>query len=173
MNETYLWEEQKLIAWEFLNLYTQHFLQRSYIGVDYGQVCDIVACVVQKPQQLLPWHFLRFLTRRHLQLQVLTVGPNSMYLPFSAIGFLWYICTSDIHPVFSDHLWVLFPDVCMVIASEIAVDIVKHAFITKFNDITADVSILLNHCTFQFEIGYDAVLAWMQCLYEEGLCRAH
>uniref|UniRef100_A0A8B9YGX5 Transmembrane anterior posterior transformation 1 n=1 Tax=Bos mutus grunniens TaxID=30521 RepID=A0A8B9YGX5_BOSMU len=38
-----------------------------------------------------------------------------------------------------DHLWVLFPDVCMVVASEIAVDIVKHAFITKFNDITADV----------------------------------
>ncbi|XP_034526856.1 transmembrane anterior posterior transformation protein 1 homolog [Ailuropoda melanoleuca] len=38
-----------------------------------------------------------------------------------------------------DHLWVLFPDVCMVIASETAVDIVKHAFITKFNDITADV----------------------------------
>ncbi|KAM6440502.1 transmembrane anterior posterior transformation protein 1 homolog isoform 2-T2 [Liasis olivaceus] len=38
-----------------------------------------------------------------------------------------------------DHLWVLFPDVCMVIASEVAVDIVKHAFITKFNDITADV----------------------------------
>uniref|UniRef100_A0ABI7YD01 Transmembrane anterior posterior transformation 1 n=1 Tax=Felis catus TaxID=9685 RepID=A0ABI7YD01_FELCA len=37
-----------------------------------------------------------------------------------------------------DHLWVLFPDVCMVIASETAVDIVKHAFITKFNDITAD-----------------------------------
>ncbi|PKU32294.1 transmembrane anterior posterior transformation protein 1 hypothetical protein [Limosa lapponica baueri] len=36
------------------------------------------------------------------------------------------------------HLWVLFPDVCMVVASEIAVDIVKHAFITKFNDITAD-----------------------------------
>lgn len=28
----------------------------------------------------------------------------------------------------------------MVIASEIAVDVVKHAFITKFNDITADVS---------------------------------
>ncbi|XP_058526270.1 transmembrane anterior posterior transformation protein 1 homolog [Ochotona princeps] len=38
-----------------------------------------------------------------------------------------------------DHLWVLFPDVCMVVASEVAVDIVKHAFITKFNDITADV----------------------------------
>ncbi|KAK1175284.1 hypothetical protein AOXY_G2968 [Acipenser oxyrinchus oxyrinchus] len=38
-----------------------------------------------------------------------------------------------------DHLWVLFPDVCMVIASEIIVDVVKHAFITKFNDITADV----------------------------------
>ncbi|XDV37495.1 hypothetical protein PO909_007087 [Leuciscus waleckii] len=39
----------------------------------------------------------------------------------------------------SDHLWVLLPDVFMVILSEIAVDIVKHAFITKFNDITADV----------------------------------
>ncbi|XP_032881738.1 transmembrane anterior posterior transformation protein 1 homolog [Amblyraja radiata] len=38
-----------------------------------------------------------------------------------------------------DHLWVLFPDVCMVIASEMVVDVVKHAFITKFNDITADV----------------------------------
>ncbi|XP_076846816.1 transmembrane anterior posterior transformation protein 1 homolog isoform X2 [Brachyhypopomus gauderio] len=38
-----------------------------------------------------------------------------------------------------DHLWVLFPDVCMVIGSEIAVDVVKHAFITKFNDIPADV----------------------------------
>lgn len=39
-----------------------------------------------------------------------------------------------------DHLWVLLPDVCMVIASEMAVDVVKHAFITKFNDIPADVS---------------------------------
>ncbi|XP_062856059.1 transmembrane anterior posterior transformation protein 1 homolog [Trichomycterus rosablanca] len=39
----------------------------------------------------------------------------------------------------SDHLWVLLPDVVMVVASEIAVDIVKHAFITKFNDLTADV----------------------------------
>ncbi|XP_026112319.1 transmembrane anterior posterior transformation protein 1 homolog [Carassius auratus] len=39
----------------------------------------------------------------------------------------------------SDHLWVLLPDVFIVIMSEVAVDIVKHAFITKFNDITADV----------------------------------
>ncbi|KAI2656990.1 Transmembrane anterior posterior transformation protein 1 [Labeo rohita] len=39
----------------------------------------------------------------------------------------------------SDHLWVLLPDVFMVILSEVAVDVVKHAFITKFNDITADV----------------------------------
>uniref|UniRef100_A0AAR2KYV6 Transmembrane anterior posterior transformation 1a n=1 Tax=Pygocentrus nattereri TaxID=42514 RepID=A0AAR2KYV6_PYGNA len=40
----------------------------------------------------------------------------------------------------SDHLWVLLPDVLMVVTSEVAVDVVKHAFITKFNDITADVS---------------------------------
>ncbi|KAM9470928.1 transmembrane anterior posterior transformation protein 1 homolog isoform 2-T2 [Clarias gariepinus] len=39
----------------------------------------------------------------------------------------------------SDHLWVLLPDVLMVVASEMTVDVVKHAFITKFNDITADV----------------------------------
>ncbi|XP_051505818.1 transmembrane anterior posterior transformation protein 1 homolog isoform X6 [Myxocyprinus asiaticus] len=39
----------------------------------------------------------------------------------------------------SDHLWVLLPDVFVVITSEVAVDVVKHAFITKFNDITADV----------------------------------
>lgn len=46
-----------------------------------------------------------------------------------------YVCD-----IFLDHLWVLFPDVAMVLASEIAVDVVKHAFITKFNDISADVS---------------------------------
>lgn len=36
---------------------------------------------------------------------------------------------------------MLFPDVVMVLASEVAVDVVKHAFITKFNDISADVSL--------------------------------
>uniref|UniRef100_A0A3P8ZE42 Transmembrane anterior posterior transformation 1a n=1 Tax=Esox lucius TaxID=8010 RepID=A0A3P8ZE42_ESOLU len=38
-----------------------------------------------------------------------------------------------------DHLWVLLPDVLMVITSEVAVDVIKHAFITKFNEITANV----------------------------------
>ncbi|XP_077433666.1 transmembrane anterior posterior transformation protein 1 homolog isoform X1 [Vanacampus margaritifer] len=38
-----------------------------------------------------------------------------------------------------EHLWVLFPDVFMVLTSEVAVDAIKHAFITKFNDLTADV----------------------------------
>ncbi|XP_037531521.1 transmembrane anterior posterior transformation protein 1 homolog [Nematolebias whitei] len=38
-----------------------------------------------------------------------------------------------------DHLLVLIPDVFMVVISEVIVDIIKHAFITKFNDITADV----------------------------------
>lgn len=37
----------------------------------------------------------------------------------------------------------------MVIASEIAVDIVKHAFITKFNDITADVCIFVSNLVFE------------------------
>ncbi|KAG7518148.1 transmembrane anterior posterior transformation protein 1-like isoform X2 [Solea senegalensis] len=39
----------------------------------------------------------------------------------------------------TDHLWVLLHDVFMVVTSEIVVDIIKHAFITKFNDIPADV----------------------------------
>ncbi|CAG5988871.1 unnamed protein product [Menidia menidia] len=38
-----------------------------------------------------------------------------------------------------EHLWLLLPDVFMVVTSEVAVDIIKHAFITKFNDIPADV----------------------------------
>ncbi|XP_041845866.1 transmembrane anterior posterior transformation protein 1 homolog [Melanotaenia boesemani] len=38
-----------------------------------------------------------------------------------------------------DHLWALFPDVIMVVSSEVVVDVIKHAFITKFNDIPADV----------------------------------
>ena len=49
----------------------------------------------------------------------------------------------------TDHLWVLCPDVIMVIASEVAVDIIKHAFITKFNDISADVSAFTAVCSKQ------------------------
>ena len=47
----------------------------------------------------------------------------------------------------TDHLWVLCPDVIMVIASEVAVDVIKHAFITKFNDISADVSVFTAVCS--------------------------
>lgn len=67
------------------------------------------------------------------------------YIPRSLFSFIPYILLCN-NPdlswmcLFSDHLWVLFPDVVMVITSEVAVDVVKHAFITKFNDISADVS---------------------------------
>ncbi|CAL1612923.1 unnamed protein product [Knipowitschia caucasica] len=37
------------------------------------------------------------------------------------------------------HLWKLIPTVVIVVVSEVAVDIVKHAFITKFNNIRAEV----------------------------------
>lgn len=57
----------------------------------------------------------------------------------ASAGVLQFQFTHSI-AIFSDHLWVLFPDVMMVLASEVAVDVVKHAFITKFNDISADVS---------------------------------
>ena len=38
-----------------------------------------------------------------------------------------------------DHLWVLIPDVLMVLFTEFLVDWVKHAFITKFNEIPFEV----------------------------------
>lgn len=56
---------------------------------------------------------------------------------------MWRMTLNCLLLLFLDHLWVLFPDVVMVLTSEIAVDVVKHAFITKFNDISADVSPLL------------------------------
>ncbi|KAK1804329.1 hypothetical protein P4O66_020347 [Electrophorus voltai] len=53
--------------------------------------------------------------------------------------FSWNPGTDVVTVLVSDHLWVLLPDAFMVVTSEVTVDIVKHAFITKFNDITADV----------------------------------
>lgn len=40
----------------------------------------------------------------------------------------------------ADYMWALLPDVIVVIISEVVVDVIKHAFITKFNEIPADVS---------------------------------
>lgn len=40
----------------------------------------------------------------------------------------------------SDYMWALLPDVIVVVISEVIVDVIKHAFITKFNEIPADVS---------------------------------
>ena len=45
----------------------------------------------------------------------------------------------------SGHLETLFPVLMMVICSEMFVDWVKHAFITKFNDIQTEVSYHLHH----------------------------
>lgn len=74
---------------------------------------------------------------------------------------------------FLDHLWVLFPDVVMVLASEIAVDVVKHAFITKFNDINADVSSLLirvdskGQITFSFKV---KICLIKLCSFQRCIC---
>jgi len=42
-----------------------------------------------------------------------------------------------------EHFWVLVPDMILVMMSEFVVDWVKHAFITKFNEIPSEVSALL------------------------------
>ena len=39
----------------------------------------------------------------------------------------------------AEHLWVLVPDIVLVLVSEVLVDWVKHAFITKFNEIPSEV----------------------------------
>jgi len=38
-----------------------------------------------------------------------------------------------------EHFWVLVPDMILVMMSEFVVDWVKHAFITKFNEIPSEV----------------------------------
>ncbi len=52
-------------------------------------------------------------------------------------GELW----SDVYQIdlFTEHLWVLIPDVLMVLTCEFLVDWVKHAFIVKFNEIPVEV----------------------------------
>lgn len=47
------------------------------------------------------------------------------------------------HRVFSvaDHLYVILPYLMAVLISEYFVDWIKHAFITKFNDIPVEVSV--------------------------------
>lgn len=82
---------------------------------------------------------------RHLTISLLIKTSNIMKSTFSQVCPNWclYACEvnlEDLLVLVLDHLWVLLPDVLMVVASEVAVDIIKHAFITKFNDITADVS---------------------------------
>ena len=41
--------------------------------------------------------------------------------------------------IFSDHFYELVPDMVLVMISEVLVDWVKHAFITKFNNIPDEV----------------------------------
>lgn len=38
----------------------------------------------------------------------------------------------------SDRLWILLPDCLLVCGTEVLVDWLKHAFITRFNDIPSD-----------------------------------
>lgn len=52
-----------------------------------------------------------------------------------------------------EHVWVILPDAVMVFGAEILVDWVKHAFILKFNEIPADVSLMIstvNHSIYMY-----------------------
>ena len=53
-----------------------------------------------------------------------------------------YICVTlnDLHCIFFvERFWVLVPDCLMVLFAEVLVDWIKHAFITRFNELPVDV----------------------------------
>lgn len=75
-----------------------------------------------------------------------------------------------------DYMWGLVPDVVMVIISEVAVDVVKHAFITKFNDISADVrtlplptfsKVLINQLMFSYFLSLCSPVLCLSQVYSE------
>ncbi|KAI3351449.1 hypothetical protein L3Q82_020303 [Scortum barcoo] len=80
-------------------------------------------------------------TVMRLYSQMCWFDPADIKERFTSYVLLLIVCLRNMEQFAwnPDHLWVLFPDVFMVVTSEVAVDIIKHAFITKFNDITADV----------------------------------
>ena len=63
------------------------------------------------------------------------------------------------------HFWVLFPDMMLVMGCEFVVDWIKHAFITKFNDISYDVMSLFPSVTLTNDVKLHSVL------YRAGLQR--
>ena len=68
---------------------------------------------------------------------------------------LWLLSTGmsdDIYfVVVPDHLYVICPYLLAVLVSEYFVDWIKHAFITKFNNIPVEVCIVLKHLSLWFK----------------------
>ncbi|XP_072290922.1 transmembrane anterior posterior transformation protein 1 homolog isoform X2 [Eucyclogobius newberryi] len=60
------------------------------------------------------------------------------------------------------HLWKLIPTVVMVVISEVAVDIIKHAFITKFNNIRAEV-----YSEFRANLAFDLLSSRQKNAYRD------
>jgi hypothetical protein len=58
------------------------------------------------------------------------------------INGVWYIITLLLLQqciVITERFWVLVPDCMMVLLAELLVDWIKHAFITRFNELPVDV----------------------------------
>ena len=43
----------------------------------------------------------------------------------------------------AEHFWVLVPDMVLVMVAELLIDYVKHAFITKFNELQPEVVLVI------------------------------
>ncbi|XP_033633187.1 transmembrane anterior posterior transformation protein 1 homolog [Asterias rubens] len=61
-----------------------------------------------------------------------------------------------------DHFWELIPDLFSVLVAEILVDWVKHAFITKFNSIPAEV-----YTEYRASLAYDMVTSRMKTAFSD------
>ncbi|XP_074641533.1 transmembrane anterior posterior transformation protein 1 homolog [Tubulanus polymorphus] len=61
-----------------------------------------------------------------------------------------------------DHLWQLIPDILMVLLSEILVDWLKHAFIVKFNNLSADV-----YREYTISLAYDTACSRMKKAFSD------
>ena len=64
-----------------------------------------------------------------------------------------------------EHFWVLVPDMILVMMSEFVVDWVKHAFITKFNEIPSEVGVVVVCNTPRCGV---RLLCLSDCLFVQG-----
>lgn len=92
--------------------------------------------------------------RFHLSILLLVVVVQTMREYLWKEGSIWNMLSnsSDLFKLkhFSERFWVLIPDCLLVIFAEVIVDWLKHAFITRFNEIPSNI-----YQEFTLSLAYD------------------